>query len=116
MNDQQLAYFRSRLQNSLQVCEAEYRKIKTGFRHPSERPSDVIDRGVQLSEWEVNFREQKRYYRMLQEIRSALDRIEEGTFGYCRITGEAIGIARLEVLPHTSLSLEAQETMEAICA
>ena len=42
----------------------------------------------------------------------AISRIDNGTYGYCEVTGEPIGLARLEARPVTTLSIEAQELHE----
>ena len=44
--------------------------------------------------------------------KSALRRIEEGTYGYCEETGEPISLRRLDARPIATLSLEAQERHE----
>ena len=41
-----------------------------------------------------------------------MERIENGTYGYCEETGEPIGLGRLEARPVTTLSIEAQELHE----
>jgi DnaK suppressor protein len=41
-----------------------------------------------------------------------LERIEDGSYGYCEETGEPIGIKRLEVRPIATLSIDAQERHE----
>ena len=45
-------------------------------------------------------------------IDEAISRIDNGTYGYCEVTGEPIGLARLEARPVTTLSIEAQEMHE----
>lgn len=51
--------------------------------------------------------------RELHRIDAALRRIEEGTYGLCEVTGEVINPRRLEINPMATLSLEAQEELEA---
>ena len=46
------------------------------------------------------------------KIDQALNRIEDGSYGYCEDTGEPIGIKRLEARPIATLSIEAQERHE----
>mgnify|MGYP002028322773 CR=1 FL=1 len=50
--------------------------------------------------------------RLIAKIDAALHRIENGTYGYCEVTGEPINIARLDARPVTTLSIEAQEMHE----
>jgi DnaK suppressor protein len=50
--------------------------------------------------------------KLLGKIEAALQRIEDGTFGICEITGEPIERKRLEARPVTTLSLKAKEEQE----
>ena len=50
--------------------------------------------------------------KLLQKIREALRRIDDGSYGWCEETGEAIGLARLLARPTAALCLEAQERRE----
>jgi DnaK suppressor protein len=49
---------------------------------------------------------------LINKIDEALDRIDDGSYGYCAETEEPIGIKRLEARPIATLSLEAQERHE----
>lgn len=49
---------------------------------------------------------------LIFQIDEALERLENGTYGYCQVTGEPIGIKRLEAWPIASLSAEAQAKSE----
>ncbi len=50
--------------------------------------------------------------KLIIKINDAIKRIEDGDYGYCKETGEPIGIKRLEARPVATLSLEAQEMHE----
>jgi DnaK suppressor protein len=49
---------------------------------------------------------------LVAKIDAALNRIEEGSYGFCSDTGEPIGLKRLEARPIATLSIEAQERHE----
>ena len=49
---------------------------------------------------------------MISKIDEALNRIENGSYGYCEVTGEPINIERLDARPVTTLTIEAQEMHE----
>jgi DnaK suppressor protein len=49
---------------------------------------------------------------LIAKIDAALQRIDDGTYGYCEETGEPISIKRLEARPIATLSVEAQERHE----
>jgi RNA polymerase-binding transcription factor DksA len=59
---------------------------------------------------------QREYFRakllLIDKIDAALQRIKDGTYGYCEETGEPIELKRLEARPIATLSVEAQERHE----
>jgi DnaK suppressor protein len=73
---------------------------------------DPSDRATQESEFGLELRTRDRERKLLRKIDSALNRIDEGTYGYCDETGEEIGLKRLEARPVATLSVEAQERRE----
>jgi DnaK suppressor protein len=52
--------------------------------------------------------------KLISKIDQALNRIDDGSYGYCEDTGEPIGIKRLEARPIATLSIEAQERHEKL--
>ena len=71
----------------------------------TDRPSDEIDRTFEL-------RTRDRERKLINKIEAALNRIEEGTYGYCEETGEPISLKRLQARPVATLGIEAQENHE----
>ena len=51
-------------------------------------------------------------YRVLRKVEQALERIDDGSYGYCEDTGEPIGVARLKARPIATLTIDAQERRE----
>ena len=49
---------------------------------------------------------------VLRQIDLSLDKIEDGTYGVCEITGEDIPIKRLEAIPYATMTVQAQENLE----
>lgn len=74
-------------------------------QHSADHGTDNFDREFALS---LATTEQD----VLYEVDEALMRIEEGTYGFCEMTGVAIEKARLEVIPYTRYSVQAQARME----
>ena len=74
--------------------------------------ADPNDRATQESEFGLELRTRDRERKLFVKIKKALNRIEEGTYGYCEETGEEIGLKRLEARPVATLCLEAQERRE----
>lgn len=58
------------------------------------------------------FRQLDRESRLLPKIDAALARLQNGEYGYCRETGEPIGLARLMLRPTAELSIEAKTAQE----
>ena len=71
----------------------------------ADRASAETDRSLEL-------RTRDRARKLIAKIDDALQRIEDGSYGYCEETNEPIGIKRLEARPIATLSLEAQERHE----
>jgi DnaK suppressor protein len=57
-------------------------------------------------------RARDRQRKLIAKIDAALQRIEDGTYGYCEETGEPISLKRLDARPIATLSIEAQERHE----
>jgi DnaK suppressor protein len=73
---------------------------------------DIADRAATETERAVELRTGDRARKLIAKIDAALERIEDGSYGYCEETDEPIGIKRLEARPIATLSIEAQERHE----
>jgi DnaK suppressor protein len=111
MNDAQLAFFRNRLRQQKEELLANVRDTSEHLRE-TEATSDVSDRATQEEEQALELRTRDRERKLLKKIDEALQRIEEGAYGYCAETGEPIGIRRLLARPTATLTIEAQERRE----
>lgn len=111
MNPKQLAYFRRKLLEwRKQILEDTYNAREQ--MHENGNQPDEIDRASIESERYTELRTVEREQRVLSKIDAALRRIEAGEFGYCEVTGEPIGVRRLEARPIATLSIEAKEAQE----
>ncbi len=111
MSPGQLAFFRRRLLAEEQALLSAV-KTTAGRLQESETSSDWNDRASAEEEHTLELRVRDRERKLLQKIREALRRIDEGNYGWCEETGEPIGIARLLARPTAALCLEAQERHE----
>ena len=96
------------LTQTLQSTAAEVKKPDeaTGYsQHQADQGTDDFDRHISL---EVTSQE----FSMLRQIERALQKITEGTYGVCDITGKKIPIKRLEAMPQANTTVEAQEMLE----
>jgi len=68
----------------------------------------MADQGTDAMEREKAFLFASRDEKYLKQIDDALERIKNGTFGVCRVTGKLISKERLEAVPTTTISVEAK--------
>ena len=112
MNDRQRDHFR----NILLAWKRELMEgVDRTVHHMQDEASnfpDPNDRATQESEFGLELRTRDRERKLLKKIDSALERIEDGSYGYCEETGDEIGLKRLEARPVATLSVEAQERRE----
>ena len=74
--------------------------------------ADIVDQATSLTDKSVEMRALNRSRKLINKIDSALQRIKDGTYGFCEETGEPIGLKRLIARPIATLSIEAQEKHE----
>ena len=67
---------------------------------------------VRETENSLELRTRDRYRKLINKIDQALNRIEEGEYGYCEKTGDPIGLRRLIARPVATMTVEAQEAHE----
>jgi len=112
MNPRQLAYFRERLLYWKHEIVVESQVTIDNLREDTQLWSDVADRASSETDRTIELRARDRQRKLIAKIDAALQRIEDGEYGYCEETGEPIGLARLEARPIATLCLEAQERHE----
>jgi DnaK suppressor protein len=74
--------------------------------------ADITDRASVETDRALELRTRDRARKLINKIDQALQRIENGSYGYCEETGEPIGLRRLEARPIATMSIEAQERHE----
>ncbi|OUD14404.1 RNA polymerase-binding protein DksA [Thioflexithrix psekupsensis] len=114
MNDYQLEFFRRRLlawKNELQQEENHASEL---LQENDWRQADDVDRASLESDTTLELRTTERYHKLIKKIDEALERIQDGSFGYCDETGEEIGLKRLLARPIATLSIEAKERQERL--
>ncbi|MGI8724793.1 MAG: RNA polymerase-binding protein DksA [Methyloceanibacter sp.] len=112
MSDLQRAYFRRKL---LAWRDEILRSTKETLQHlqdESVQHADIADRASSESERALELRARDRQRKLIAKIDAALERIDDGTYGYCEETGEPISLKRLDARPIATLSVEAQERHE----
>ena len=112
MNDMQLEYFRQKLVAWKKSIVSQSVDTLEDLRQGGLNQPDDVDRASLETDKSLDLRTRDRMRKLISKIDEALERIEEGNYGYCEETGEPIGIERLEARPVATLSIEAQERHE----
>lgn len=112
MNPLQVEFFRLRLLRwrgeLLRDADDTLASLSEGGIHEA----DITDRASVETDRALELRTRDRARKLISKIDQALQRIENGTYGYCEETGEPIGLKRLIARPIATLSIEAQERHE----
>lgn len=112
MNKEQLDYFKEKLTSWKQDILEKSRHTLEELQQVSLHMADLNDRASSETDHALELRTRDRQRKLISKIDSALDRIRDGSYGYCEETGDKIGVKRLEARPIATLSLEAQEFHE----
>lgn len=112
MNERQREYFRDKLVAWKEEILREARETLQHLQDESQNHPDIADRASSETDRAIELRARDRQRKLIAKIDSALQRIDEGTYGYCEETGEPISLKRLDARPIATLSIEAQERHE----
>ena len=112
MNSSQLAYFRKKLVAWKNDILRESKETLETLQEESQNHADVADRASSESDRALELRTRDRQRKLISKIDAALSRVDDKTYGYCEVSGEPIGLARLDARPIATMSLEAQEKHE----
>ena len=119
-SDVELAEFKAIIEEKLAKAKAEYNTLRQVVMHngtndiedttPSFRTVED-DGAFQLSKEEASQMAQ-RQYKFIQNLEAALVRIENKTYGICRVTGKLIPKERLRLVPHATTTVEGKAILE----
>ena len=118
-SDEELAEFKAIIIEMLEKAKQEYNTLrKVVMNNGNNDIEDTTpsfktvedDGAMQLSREEASQLAQ-RQYKFIQNLEAALVRIENKTYGVCRVTGKLIPKERLRLVPHATLTVEAKEKM-----
>ena len=112
MNAKMKEYFRQKLLNWKIELLKESSQTLNNLQNENEAKPDITDRASDEIDRSFELRTRDRERKLINKIDAALQRIEDGSYGYCDETGDPISIKRLEARPVATLSLEAQEMHE----
>ncbi len=114
-SDEELEYFREIILKKRDESEQEMNALQSTLRESMENSSDesaysfhMADAGTDAQEREKTYMLFNRTKKFIRYLDDALVRIDNKTYGVCKVTGKKIAKGRLEAVPHTQLSIEAK--------
>lgn len=113
MNPVMLEFFRQQLIAwRAELLRESQETIQNTLQSTELQKPDLADRASAETDHALELRTRDRERKLISKINSALERIEQGEYGFCEETGEPISVGRLKARPIATLSLEAQERHE----
>lgn len=112
MDFEKSEYFKNVLQEEMRQLLDEAGKTVSEMTSDNTNFPDPNDRATQESDRSFELRIRDRERRLINKIREALERIENGTFGICEVCGDEISEARLKVRPVTTLCIDCKIEQE----
>lgn len=115
-SDVELEEFRAIILQKLELAQRDYDQMKGSLMNTDCNGVDdtsptfkILEEGSNTMSKEETTRLAERQLKFINDLRAALIRIENKTYGVCRVTGKLIPAERLRIVPHATLSIEAKQ-------
>ncbi len=114
-SDEELEYFRGIIVKKREEAEKDLNILMDALKESTENSSDesaysfhMADAGTDAQEREKTYMLFNRTRKFIKYLDDAIERINNKTYGVCKVTGVKISKGRLEAVPHTQISIEAK--------
>ncbi|MFK7832893.1 MAG: TraR/DksA family transcriptional regulator [Winogradskyella sp.] len=114
-SDKDLEEFRTIVQNKIKKAEHDLELIKSAYMNDHDNGTNdtsptfkAFEEGSATMSKEANSALAIRQEKFIRDLKNAIIRIENKTYGVCRVTGKLINKERLKLVPHATLSIEAK--------
>lgn len=114
-SDAELEEFRQIIQKKIDKAQADLDLIKSAYMNNGNNGTDdtsptfkAFEEGSETMSKEANSALAIRQEKFIRDLKNALVRIQNKTYGVCRVTGKLIAKERLKLVPHATLSIEAK--------
>lgn len=114
-SDQDLGEFKSLILEKISKAEEDLARLKEVYANDQNNGTEdtsptfkAFEEGSDTMSKEANAQLAARQEKFIRDLRNALIRIENKTYGICRVTGKLISKERLKLVPHATLSIEAK--------
>ncbi len=117
MEHEQLDFFKNLLLSQLEELRKSGQEAVSGMKNQENAYADLVDQASNDASQEFVFRIKDRERKLINKIKDALERIEDGSYGLCETCGEDISVGRLTARPvatHCIVCKTAAEKMEKI--
>ena len=111
----ELKYFKDLIESKIKTAEEDLSLLKAAYSNDSDNGTDdtsptfkAFEEGSTTLSRDENMKLALRQEKFIKNLTNALIRIENKTYGICRVTGQLISKERLTLVPHATLSIEAK--------
>ena len=118
-NDKELNVFKVLIEEKIQKAKADLELLKSSYMNDGNNGTDdtaptfkAFEEGSETMSKEANTQLALRQEKFIRDLKIALIRIENKTYGVCRVTGKLINKKRLHLVPHATLSIEAKNSQK----
>ncbi|MEO0571099.1 MAG: TraR/DksA C4-type zinc finger protein [Bacteroidota bacterium] len=114
-SDKDLAEFKELIEAKIEKAQKHLELLKSSYMNDGNNGTDdtaptfkAFEEGSETMSKEANTQLAIRQEKFIRDLKNALLRIENKTYGICRVTGKLINKQRLKLVPHATLSIEAK--------
>lgn len=114
-SDKELEEFRVLIEEKIQKAKSHLDLLRSSYMNDGNNGTDdtsptfkAFEEGSETMSKEANTQLAIRQEKFIRDLKNALLRIENKTYGICRVTGKLINKERLKLVPHATLSIEAK--------
>jgi len=114
-SDKDLSEFMALIEQKIEKAQEDLKLLKSAYMNDGNNGTDdtsptfkAFEEGSETMSKEANTQLAIRQEKFIRDLRNALIRIENKTYGICRVTGKLIRKERLVLVPHATLSIEAK--------
>lgn len=117
-NDKDLESFKKIIDEKISKAQRDLELIRSAYMNDGNNGTEdtsptfkAFEEGSQTMSKEANTQLAIRQEKFIRDLKNALIRIENKTYGVCRVTGKLISKKRLKLVPHATLSIEAKNSL-----
>lgn len=114
-SDAELAEFKELILQKIEKAQNDLELIKSAYMNDLNNGTDdtsptfkAFEEGSETMSKEANSQLAIRQEKFIRDLKNALIRIENKTYGICKVTGKLINKERLKLVPHATMSIEAK--------